>query len=91
LEREIFFLNQTVKPNTKLFKCIESQGIELDIKEQFDWYQRDMMKFEPLELLIQLGKYLDLFKGTINDQLITPNFKINLALEDDDEEEMYII
>ena len=38
-----------------------------------------------------MGKYLDLFKGTINDQLITPNFKINLALEDDDEEEMFII
>ena len=48
LDKEIIFFNKTVKPNTKLFKCIEAQGLELDIKDQFDWYHRDMIKHEPV-------------------------------------------
>ena len=45
-----------------------------------------MLKYQPIELLSLLGKYHTMFRGTVYDEFVAPNFSLNALIDEDDEE-----
>lgn len=73
LSREEFFFNQTVKLDSKLFKIIEQQGVELDFRKLMDKYIRDFQDIEAYPLLEKYKNFMEAQEINRN-EFIVPKF-----------------